>query len=162
MKKNFLTQTMALLLASILILAASSCKKDDEEKTNTDKLTGKNFVMSGWTIDPPVTIQGTSFADLWSFLPECTKDDFMVFNADGTVTFDEGATKCDPGDPQTDQGTWTYVDNETKISVTADGETDVMEIVELTDSTLKVSFEETEDFGDGEKTYTNTITYTAN
>lgn len=161
MRKSIFIYTMALALASVLMFS-SSCKKDDDDPSNTDKITGKNFVMTAWTIDPPVDAGTGPFSDLFALLPACTKDDITIFNADGTMIDDEGATKCDPGDPQTDEGTWSFVDNETKLSITFDNETQVMDIVELTENTLKLSYEETEDYGDGEQTYTNTITFTAN
>jgi hypothetical protein len=161
MNKNVFIYSITLALATVLMFS-SSCKKDDDDPSNTDKLTGKNFVITAWTIDPPVDFGTGPFSDLFAFLPACSKDDITIFNADGTMTMDEGATKCDPGDPQTISGTWMYVDNETKLSTTVDGETQVLDIVELSGNTLKVSFEETEDFGAGLETYTNTITFTAN
>ena len=33
-------------------------------------------------------------------------DDYLKFNADKTLVHDAGATKCDPTDPQTENGTW--------------------------------------------------------
>jgi hypothetical protein len=161
MRSSVYIYTLALALATVLMFS-SSCKKDDDDPSNTDKITGKNFVMTAWTIDPPVDIGAGPFSDLFALLPACTKDDITVFNADGTMTLDEGASKCEQGDPQTTSGTWSFIDNETKLSTTVDGNTQVMDIVELTENTLRLSYEETEDYGDGEKTYTNTITFTAN
>jgi len=161
MNKNIFIYSIALALATVLMFS-SSCKKDDDDPSNTDNITGKNFVMTAWTIDPPVTIQGVSYSNMFTFMPDCSKDDITIFNADGTMTLDEGATKCDAGDPQTSSGTWSFVDNESKLSTIVDGETQILDIIEVTDNTLKVSSEETEDFGDGEQTYTNTITFSAN
>lgn len=157
MKSNFYIYTLAMVFASVLMFS-SSCKKDDDDPTNTDKITGKSFVMTAWTIDPPISYQGVSISDLYDFLPDCSKDDITIFNADGTMVGDEGAIKCDAGDPQTETGTWLFLDNETQLSVTFDNDTDVMDIVELTESTLKLAYEET----DEGVTYTNTITFTAN
>lgn len=103
-----------------------------------------------------------TISDMWSFLPDCSKDGFMNFHDDGTMVYDEGATKCDPGDPQTETGTWTFTDNETRLSTTSGGVTEIVDIVELTDSKLVISFDQTVDYGDGEQTYTNTVTYLAN
>lgn len=46
MKRNFINATLIFVFAAAIMLA-SSCKKDDNEKSNTDKLTGKNLNISG-------------------------------------------------------------------------------------------------------------------
>lgn len=161
MKRNFYIFSIVFALTSVFLFS-SSCKKDDEDLSNTDRLTGKNFIMTAWTIDPPVDIGAGPFSDLFALLPACTIDDITTFNADGTMTVDEGASKCEQGDPQTTSGTWSFIDNESKLSTTVDDITQIMNIVELTENTLRLSYEETEDYGDGEQTYTNTITFTAN
>jgi hypothetical protein len=162
MKKNHFLYSAMFLIAAIVISTSVSCKKDDDgPKSNTETISGKKFKVTAMTIDPAVEVGGNTITDLFSFMPDCSKDDYMVMNSDGTATFDEGATKCEPDDPQTESGTWAFLDNETKLSVTYDGDTEVYNIIELTESVLKISFEVVEDLGNGEENYTYYITYTA-
>jgi len=163
MNKNHLIYSVMFLFAAFLITTSISCKKDDDSpQTKTEIISGKNFIMTAWAINPGIDFNGTTITDLYSFLDDCEKDDITIFNNDGAVNFDEGATKCDAGDPQTTAGTWMFTENETKLSVTDDGETTVFTIVELTTSKLKISYQVVEDFGMGEETYTNTVTFSAN
>jgi hypothetical protein len=69
------------------------------------------------------------------------KDDIYKFANNNTYQITEGATKCDPSDPDIyDAGTWTFIDNETKIKLSsAGGGSDTLNIQELTSTSLKVS-----------------------
>ena len=112
--------------------------------------------MTALTINPAVN----SMTDFYAFLPACTKDDLTKFNSDGTVNFDEGATKCDSGDPQTTYGTWSFNSDQTVLSVTSEGLTEAYTISELTETVLKFSYTMVDDLGEGEKTYTLAVTFT--
>lgn len=124
MKKTLLVLSM--IVGSALIF--NSCKKDDDASasTNTEKITGT------WTASDLI-LGGQS---LWSSVEDCSKDDNYTFKADGTGTFDEGATKCDPDDPQSEPATWKFIDNETKLVL--DGDTST--ILELTNNSLKMEY----------------------
>ncbi len=154
--KKIQIRTFFIMLLSGLILAGTSCSKDEDEKTNKDLLVGKDWKMTALTINPAVN----SMTDFYAFLPACTKDDLTKFNSDGTVNFDEGASKCDSGDPQTTYGTWSFNADQTVLSVTADGLTEAYTISELTETVLKFSYTMVDDLGEGEKTYTLAVTFT--
>lgn len=161
MRKVKLIQSAIVILTVLFITTIVSCKKDDSTspKTKTEIISGKNFFMKALTVSPAVSINGIPVTDFFVLLPACSTDDFTVYNANGTVTYDEGLTKCEPDDPQTQTGTWSFTENETKISETFDGETQSYNLIELTETTLKMSYSIVEDFGDGEKSYTFTGTY---
>lgn len=106
-KRNFILIALVAVFSAAIFFA---CSKDDE-KTKTEMLTSGSWRMSAATVSP--ALQGIT--DLYSLLPSCTKDDFTTFNANGTKVDDEGATKCDPDDPQTVNGTWEFAENETKL-----------------------------------------------
>jgi hypothetical protein len=154
--KKIQIRTFFIMLLSGLILAGTSCSKDEDEKTNKDLLVGKDWKMTALTINPAVN----SMTDFYAFLPACTKDDLTKFNSDGTVNFDEGASKCDSGDPQTTYGTWSFNADQTVLSVTADGLTEAYTISELTETSLKFSYTMVDDLGEGEKTYTLAVIFT--
>ena len=57
----------------------------------------------------------------WADLPECEKDDIMNFAASKQYEHNEGATKCDPDDPQVvSSGPWSI--NSAATILTLDGE----------------------------------------
>lgn len=118
---------IAIMVAGVAVVM-NGCKKDDSTSggggTKTEMLTGT------WTATNLIT-DGYS---TWAFLEACSKDAVFTFWADGTAVFDEGATKCDPSDPQTEASTWKFIDSETKF--VWDGDT--FNIKELTSSVLKL------------------------
>jgi len=158
MRKNQI-KTLLIVLLSGMILAGAGCKKDDNTKTNKDKLVGVNWKITAMTVSPAVEIGGVSYSDLFSFLPDCSRDDLTKFNSDGTANFDEGPTKCDSGDPQTTYGTWSLNADQTVLTVTSDDIPSDNTILELTDSAMKVSYVSVEDLGSGLISYTTTVTF---
>jgi len=64
----------------------------------------------------------TGFGDVSAFLQTCQKDNILTFAGTagtGTGTIDEGASKCNAGDPQTSPFTWNFLTNETQLFVSA-------------------------------------------
>lgn len=119
---------------AVLALTFTSCKKDEENPTpspapaptKTQLLTAKSWKMASMKV-------GTM--DYFGFLPACQKDDFLTFKTNMTVVDDDGATKCDPADPQTETSGWSFINNETAILSES---TDTLKIIKLTADTLKV------------------------
>lgn len=150
---------------SVLTLATAassfvftSCKKDDEDpkpKTRTELLTAKS-----WRVTAATASVGATTQDLYASTPACSKDDFTKFNANKTTTFDEGATRCDPSDPQTSAGAWDLTSGDTKLLIqetTSSTSGELYEIVELSESTLKIKQSDT---ANG-VTYTINVTFTS-
>jgi lipocalin-like protein len=150
MKMNLLKLTPAILL----IVAFTSCKKDSLSKT--DLLTDPNgWLLTALTIDPAIVdpITGAQIANLYAQYNACEKDDIIFFKDNGTIIYDEGATKCDPNDPQTgDDGTWLLSADEKTITIDGDSWT----ISELSKSNFRISFSEV----DSGITYTYNATFT--
>lgn len=143
------------ILALAMVFSISACNKDDDEnndaKTNADYLTSGTWRITAMNIDPPLDMGGGIIIDdFFNFMDNCTKDDLVTFNTNGTITDDEGPTKCDPDDPQTtNDGTWTLTEN-TKLTIMYPDEDDVeINITEINDTTLKGTMTITEDFGAG-------------
>ena len=110
-----------------------------KEKTKTEMLTGGKWQMSAGT-DTYLEDGVERKVNTYSEMDACDKDDFMLFGTDGTATFDEGPTKCDPADDQTSTGTWKFIESETKIEWQDMGYTDTAIIDQLTESTLKIHY----------------------
>src|SRR5215831_3947029 len=100
------------LISAILLLtglALAACKKSSTHtKTNTDFLT-----QASWKFDK-ATVNG---ADVSSLIQGCQKDNVLTFPSNGSGTLDEGATKCNSTDPQTDPFNWNFASNETVLHV---------------------------------------------
>lgn len=107
-------KTTTLLVLVAAMVAISSCKKDEDNSStpsnNASKkelLTAKKWKATGLTLGG---------ADFWSQIEDCEKDNINTFKTDGLYIQDEGATKCDPSDPQViTTSTWTFIDNDTKL-----------------------------------------------
>jgi len=117
-------------------LLAVSCGKDDDTpapKTKTQLLTQATWKFKS------ATVGGTDYS---SSLQACQRDNIYTFVANGTGTADEGATKCNAADNQTNPLTWNFASNETIlfISVTLFTNTSNMfTLISLTETELVVS-----------------------
>ncbi len=127
---------LVLLLGITFLLGA--CKKD--EASNTDKLTSGQWKLTASVSS--FTFNGNlQTIDVYANLGACQKDNFVEFKADGTLTGDEGPTKCGSNDPQQTTGTWAFEQNETHLVVNGAGYNFDAEILELTDTKLRVKYE---------------------
>lgn len=133
----------ALALAGLAcgVFAFSSCKKDDSP---ADLLTGP----SCWkTVKSEIRDSGsTTWVD---DSDACSTDDCSSFS-NGTYSFDEGATKCDPSDPQSSTGTYVLSDDGKTLTVSEGGFSLPFTVEELTSKklVLTISF-----FGDTRTTF---------
>jgi lipocalin-like protein len=106
---------------------------------------------------------GIIITDIYNdFIMDCSKDDLITFNNDGTLTEDEGETKCDPSDLQTtNDATWTLTNNnETLTIIDPDLGPSPATIILLNETTLKVSKTEIPDIGIPTDEVTTIITMT--
>ncbi len=145
-------------LLFILCLGSSvvftSCKKDDDP-TKKEMLVGKNWVMTALTIDPAIPVVGSN---IFNQRKACVNDDITIFAADGKVTFDEGASKCEASFPQTTTGSWALNPTETILSITRS----TVSTISLTFKTLTSSkIVGTYQLVDSGVTYTYEVTFEA-
>ena len=108
MKKQFFWIIAASLIFSIVLPACDEDPPDPPAKTKTELISA-----SSWKFDN-AKVGGN---DVSAFLKVCEKDNILVFNANGSGTIDEGATKCNAGDPQSRPFTWAFLTNETLIQI---------------------------------------------
>jgi hypothetical protein len=150
-----------LLIATALVF--QGCSGDEEDttpevaKTNTELISSAPWIITSATVSPGIEDEdGNIVTDLYSLGDPCALDDQDVYNADGTGNFNEGASKCDPDDPQVfGNFTWKFNATETELIITEDIEYSYG-ISELTATKLVTT--ETEDDGGGE-IYTFTYTF---
>ena len=133
MKKHF---TYLIAIYTLIMVAMPACDKDDDDppaKTKTELITASSWKFSAATVGG---------SDVSAFLQTCQKNNTMLFVTGGTGTVDEGATKCNAGDPQTTSFTWNFQDSETKLyvsSVLFTGGSNTSTLVTLNETTLVLS-----------------------
>jgi hypothetical protein len=133
---------ITLMIVAFAFLTVSSCKKEESTtttttKTKTELLTAKAWKMTALTINPGITpvAGGPTITDLFAMTEPCEKDDTEKYNTGGTGVADQGATKCDPADPQSENFTWSFLSNETQFKY----DNQVFNILQLDATTLKAS-----------------------
>jgi len=120
------------IFALFVIMLASSCKKDIEEKQQKIILLTK---PSGWLILKSEEKQANgSWLDITANRNPFDVDNLLIFDPWLNWAVNEGALKL-PGSPQIPfLGTWSFIDNETKIQL--DNGT-IMEIMVLTETSFQ-------------------------
>ncbi len=101
--------------------------------TKTYFITRATWKFSGATV---------SGLDVSALLQTCQKDNILTFTTGGTGTNDEGATKCNAGDPQTNPFTWSFQSGETQLQVSSaffTGGSGTFTIVSLTSTQMILS-----------------------
>jgi len=144
------------LLGSTMLFSA--CSKDETTTTNTvsgaTNLTGKDWRMIASTL----STTGAPTVDMYAAMPPCEKDDLLEFLTSGLITEKEGATKCDPANPDTAPGgAWALLNSDKQLRI-IDGDTTYLDIVELSATSLKVKMNEV----DNGTTYTYNFSFIKN
>lgn len=141
--------------------------KDDSTGTNTGNNNGNKsnaeLLIGAWSVseakvDPPFIILGDTVDDFTEFQEPCDADDLQIFKENGIFTFDEGATKCDPNDPQSVDGTYELSADGKALVIYDQGDTTNMTILEINQTTMKGEMT-VEDEDLGEETFTITFTF---
>jgi hypothetical protein len=132
-KSIYLMKTTLFKASSLLLAAAfiTACSKDSApKKTNTELITQTawKFESEGIDLDKNGTIEAPS-----GEVEDCNKDDVFTFITGGTGSRDEGSTKCDGADPQTNPFTWQFKDSEKELEF--DGH--LFKLHTLNDNSLK-------------------------
>ncbi len=139
------TQKFALLIALFSLFTLASCNKDKDPKAKSkeDLLAEKKWKTTALTINPGIVhpITGATVTDLYTQIyKDCNRDDYVQFMKNGQYISDQGTTRCDATDPQTETGTWVFNGDKTKVTITSGGESYTADILELTDNTVKLQY----------------------
>ncbi|HTN46049.1 MAG TPA: lipocalin family protein [Flavipsychrobacter sp.] len=149
-------------MKKLLILCAgialfSACKKDEKDnKSASEHLTAAKWMVESGSL----RMQGPGVdttENLFEGAEACDMDDVWSYTSDFKYTISEGATKCDPSNPDvSDQGVWTLINNNSKlVIVSTDGYADTADINVLNGSTFQISSKEVDD----DYTYTYSIKF---
>lgn len=130
-----------LILLGTILLLFTACSKNKTAGNKTELLTAKPWKVVKDSISPGRTIGGQLVTDLYTKYFPCEKDDYLVFNTDGTFELNNGQLRCG-NDMQFIKGTWFLTDGETKLNVSP--ETNAFgtpsELLELTDKKLTLTW----------------------
>ena len=152
---------LTLLLAGSAV-GLTNCKKDKE--TEPDKRSQREIWLTGagWirqsitdTYTSPAGVATSYTSPASHFFPICALDDLTHFNANRTLTVDDGPQQCQPPAPPSTT-TWEFGANETEIVF--DAKAPGQKIATLTATALALEFAETQP--DGTK-WVQTQNYTA-
>jgi len=154
---------LVLVAMGLLTFGVIGCKDDGDDlppeikdKTRTEMLTEGSWRVEEGTIVPSIDIDIAgnviTVDEYWDLLAyqgggqvmDCDKDNVMLMHMDSSVVLDEGPTKCDVNDPQTeDGGDWFFINDETQINFSSfpfdpTGAPQVLDIDTLTESNLTI------------------------
>jgi len=135
MKKQILSIISFLAISMVFLLA---CQKDDNSTSPTPKTNTQLISQTTWKF----SLATVSGVNVNSSLQPCQKDNIMTFIAAGTGTIDEGPTKCNSGDPQTNPFTWNFASSETMVHISTvlfTGGSSDFTLVTLSETQLVVS-----------------------
>lgn len=120
-----------LLTASFIIFCIQACSKKDKTASKAELLTSGTWKLT--TVVADEDGNGTYETDRFATFSDCYTDNIWSFTIAALVVMDEGPTKCAPTDPQTENGSWQFTQNETHLRINADE----WKLEELTTGTLK-------------------------
>jgi hypothetical protein len=106
-----------IMLFCALITLMTACKKN-KDQTRSELLVTKAWKVADYGDD--INKNGVIDASE-SDLGNCEKDNSYTFATGGIGTFDEGASKCDPMDPQSAAFNWQLTEGETKLTLSIGG-----------------------------------------
>ena len=111
------------------------CNKNDDDTafSKKDLLTAGSWKLTAVVSDDDG--DGTYETNDFINFSGCFTDNYYIFKPTGELEVNEGGTKCDPADPQTDIGSWQLSNNETTLII---GNIDTYLIEDLNTSTMKL------------------------
>jgi hypothetical protein len=138
MKNNL--KLMSLICGIALSTCFVSCKDDATTSVPVAALSAnmQNITKAPWKV---VEYRDKVNDEAW-FIDEfvsCERDNSLTFSKDGVVVIDEGATKCNPDDVQSETISCGFFENEKKIVIFLDDGPGT--ILTLDANTLKILYE---------------------
>ncbi len=142
---------MILFSIATCLFFCMACKKDkDKTLTKTEMITAGSYNLTAVRSDNDG--DGIYEDDDYATFDACFKDNYYSFRTDGKVEMNEGATKCDPMDPQTELNDWHFASNETRLVIGTGSFVIDYSIEVLDNTTLRIK----EDWGGGSSMLTFT------
>lgn len=116
--KNRIATGQAMAAIVCMALAAFTLKEKHNRHTNLNGI----LTAHQWTLTQLLQIKNDSINDLTLLLMPCEKDNYLLFNVDGSYQIQEGLTKCNNEDNNVKgKGTWQYLDQDSTIEERYEG-----------------------------------------
>jgi hypothetical protein len=113
--------TVPITAACLVLAICWGCSKSSSSSSsnNVSLITAAawKYDTSGIDVDQDGKIDNNDIAD--NVLKPCEKDDIFTFNKDSTGLVDEGPTKCNAGDAQTDVLAWEFTNSNKVLAITS-------------------------------------------
>ncbi len=136
---------MAFFRLTVFVLIITSCAETSTRPTSrADLFSGQDSFGKTWQIQSIEIELGTLQPN------SCVTDNFITYYPNGTYEINEGATKCEPGDPPGVIGQWYLDTQEENIFIDINGNVQVWEITETQTDSHRI----TSNFTEGNRTYT--------
>lgn len=142
------------------IILLTGCSKSSDTPSSTSArgiLTSGKWQITGGNVSFSYPGIPTQTSDIDKYMSSCELDNYIIFKTDGIAATDEGATKCDPSDPQVQDNTghWELQSNNTKLVLTdpASGLTITCDVLQLDNNTMKLQFNVTNQGATSSTTY---------
>lgn len=133
-----------LLVISAALFFAGCSKNSNSPKDARGILISGKWQLQSSVSDITIPGRASDTEDNYAKMDECEKDNYFIFNSDGTGTTDEGTTKCNSSDPQTEKsGNWALLSNNTKLELSDPAQSGVFvtgDVLQLDDSILKFKY----------------------
>ncbi len=131
-------------LAGLTAFALSACNSTtdsaDSEPTKAKALVGKDWHLVAYRYEPGLNISGETITDNFVLLSPCVTDGKARYSADNTFLDDEGPSKCEADNHQTNSGKWSFNQNQTALIKTySGGSSEAFTIETLNDTSLVIS-----------------------
>lgn len=149
-----------ILFALCAVSFFTQCKKEDV-LTPSELLAKGPWKVVSIVVSPGIDDgTGKIITDIFSKFENCEKDDLFIYKADGSYSFEEGATKCDPADAQIwETGKWSISADGKLLTITPKGESPTPNAIEKLDANT-CQFSITQDMIENGKTITRKYTAT--
>ncbi|GAO44160.1 lipocalin family protein [Flavihumibacter petaseus] len=148
---RYRTACAATLILGIGLFAASCHKKKVEDLISgndeiSSQLVNKKWNLTEQTIAPAIDVNGDGTPDtnMLNFLPECAKDDYIVFDKEGSFTIFDGTNLCTESQPEV--GSW-LLTNEKDLLITQPAGIREAKVISITGTSMKL---EVKDFLEGQ------------
>jgi lipocalin-like protein len=126
----------------VIGMMAVGCQKESNDDDGTSNGKMELITSSSWKFDQAnVDTDDDGDGDFPAPIDACVTDNILTFKSDSTGTVAEGATKCDPSDPNSTAFTWSFKSDQTILSTPGEivpGVSGDIKITVLTSSKLQL------------------------
>jgi hypothetical protein len=132
-KPSFMKKISFLFAATLFLFFTPACKKDKDKTQSKMEL----LTTGSWKVTASVSDNdgnGSYETNEFASFSSCFIDNIFTFKTNGQLELDEGPTKCDIMDPQTETVVWQLTNNEANLVV----DSDTYDITELSTTTFKI------------------------